>query len=217
MTPARIGRVRTMRAGERSSISRASRPIASTRSSVAECATTVGSLSTIPRPRTYTRMLDVPRSIPTCLANTVLSQPLRALGLSGRAAEGCQVGCRARRRRAAGRSFGPSRHANELLGCLCGVQAPDTGTQAGERAYQILIAAIEMVRVDDHGGTVVRRQRGEDDGSARPNVARVHQRRTAQATCPENRRPLAARIDLDVRSQVAQVGRVLQPVLEHPL
>src|SRR5919199_1893695 len=60
-----------MLAGAFPSICRASSPTATILLS-SVTATTDGSLSTMPRPRTYTRRLAVPRSIPICLASLAL-------------------------------------------------------------------------------------------------------------------------------------------------
>ena len=64
MTPSRSGRTAMMLAGVRPTIRLASAPTASTRFVLASMATTDGSLMTIPRSRTWTRVLAVPRSIP---------------------------------------------------------------------------------------------------------------------------------------------------------
>ena len=64
MTPSRSGRTAMMLAGVRPTIRLASAPIARTRFVLASIATTDGSLITIPRSRTWTRVLAVPRSIP---------------------------------------------------------------------------------------------------------------------------------------------------------
>src|SRR3954447_19016039 len=72
MTPSRIGRTTWMRSGARPSISRACRPTASTRLSASEYATTDGSLSTTPRPLTYTRTFAVPRSMPIAFPNMLM-------------------------------------------------------------------------------------------------------------------------------------------------
>ena len=64
MTPSRSGRIAMMLAGVRPTIRFASAPIARTRFVLASIATTDGSLITIPRSRTWTRVLAVPRSIP---------------------------------------------------------------------------------------------------------------------------------------------------------
>ena len=69
MTPSFSGRMAWMWAGVRPIIRLASRPTASGRPSLTLTATTDGSLSTMPRPRTYTRVLAVPRS-------TAMSRPM---------------------------------------------------------------------------------------------------------------------------------------------
>src|SRR5881397_1533429 len=78
MTPSRIGRTAVMWPGVRPSMSRASSPTATMRgvpfgvapSPSCAIATTEGSVRTIPLPRTYTMTFAVPRSMPTCFANT---------------------------------------------------------------------------------------------------------------------------------------------------
>ena len=65
ITPLRRGRMATMSAGVRPSIRRASVPTASTCPVRLLTATTDGSLTTMPRPRTWTSVLAVPRSMPT--------------------------------------------------------------------------------------------------------------------------------------------------------
>ena len=64
MTPSRSGRIAMMLAGVRPTIRFASAPIASTFLVFASMATTLGSLITMPRSRTWTSVLAVPRSIP---------------------------------------------------------------------------------------------------------------------------------------------------------
>ncbi len=64
MTPSRSGRTAMMLAGVRPTIRFASAPMASTFFVFASIATTLGSLMTIPRFRTWTSVLAVPRSIP---------------------------------------------------------------------------------------------------------------------------------------------------------
>ena len=64
MTPSLRGRIATMSAGVRPSILRASEPTERTTLPGLDMATTEGSLSTMPWPRTWTRVLAVPRSIP---------------------------------------------------------------------------------------------------------------------------------------------------------
>ena len=68
MTPSFSGRMAWMWLGVRPIIRLASAPTASGRPSFTLTATTEGSLSTMPRPRTYTRVLAVPRS-------TAMSRP----------------------------------------------------------------------------------------------------------------------------------------------
>src|SRR5687767_4288434 len=68
MTPSLRGRMAWMWLGVRPIIRLASRPTASGRPSLTLTATTEGSLRTMPRPRTYTRVLAVPRS-------TAMSRP----------------------------------------------------------------------------------------------------------------------------------------------
>src|SRR5579864_6946306 len=65
ITPLRSGLVATMSAGVRPSMRRASVPTARTWPVRLLTATTEGSLSTLPRPRTCTSVLAVPRSMPT--------------------------------------------------------------------------------------------------------------------------------------------------------
>src|SRR6478735_1138780 len=69
MTPSFRGRMATMLPGVRPIIFLASRPTARMPPVFWLIATTDGSLSTIPRPRTYTRVLAVPRS-------TAMSRPM---------------------------------------------------------------------------------------------------------------------------------------------
>ncbi len=64
MTPSRSGRTAMMFAGVRPTIRFASAPMARTRLVLASMATTLGSLMTIPRSRTWTSVFAVPRSIP---------------------------------------------------------------------------------------------------------------------------------------------------------
>src|ERR1700759_4371829 len=64
MTPSLSGRTATMLPGVRPIIRLASMPTATIWPLLVLRATTDGSLSTIPRPRTYTRVLAVPRSTP---------------------------------------------------------------------------------------------------------------------------------------------------------
>ena len=64
ITPSRRGRMAMMLAGVRPTIWRASAPIASARRLLFSIATQEGSLITMPRPRTLTRVLAVPRSMP---------------------------------------------------------------------------------------------------------------------------------------------------------
>jgi hypothetical protein len=65
MTPSLSGLMATMLAGVRPTMRFASAPMASTRFVRVSMATTLGSLITIPRLRTVTSVLAVPRSIPT--------------------------------------------------------------------------------------------------------------------------------------------------------
>ena len=65
ITPSRRGRMATMLAGVRPTIRFASAPMASTRFVRVSMATTDGSVMTMPRWRTVTSVLAVPRSIPT--------------------------------------------------------------------------------------------------------------------------------------------------------
>src|SRR5579872_268873 len=71
MTPSRIGRTTVRLAGALPSICRASSPTATILLS-SVTATTDGSFRTIPRPRTYTNPLAVPRSIPICFGRSGL-------------------------------------------------------------------------------------------------------------------------------------------------
>ena len=64
ITPSRSGRTATIVEGVRPTISFASSPIASTRFETVSIATTDGSSTTMPRPRTKTSVLAVPRSMP---------------------------------------------------------------------------------------------------------------------------------------------------------
>ena len=64
ITPSRSGRMAMMLAGVRPTISLASEPIASTFLVFLSMATTEGSLMTMPLPRTFTKVLAVPRSTP---------------------------------------------------------------------------------------------------------------------------------------------------------
>ena len=64
ITPSRSGRIAMIEAGVRPTIRFASAPIARTRFVLASMATTDGSEMTIPRSRTWTSVLAVPRSIP---------------------------------------------------------------------------------------------------------------------------------------------------------
>ena len=74
MTPSRNGRIATISLGVRPTISRASAPIASGRRVRLLIATQDGSLITIPRSRTATRVLAVPRSIPMSRENSPKNQ-----------------------------------------------------------------------------------------------------------------------------------------------
>src|SRR4051794_18936355 len=69
MTPSFNGRMAWMWAGVRPIIRLASAPTATGRPSLTLTATTEGSFSTMPSPRTYTRVLAVPRS-------TAMSRPM---------------------------------------------------------------------------------------------------------------------------------------------
>jgi hypothetical protein len=69
MTPSFNGRIATMCAGVRPIIRLASDPTARIAPLFVLIATTEGSLSTMPRPRTYTRVFAVPRS-------TAMSRPM---------------------------------------------------------------------------------------------------------------------------------------------
>ncbi len=69
MTPSFKGRMAWMWAGVRPIMRLASTPTANGRPSRTLTATTDGSLSTMPRPRTYTTVLAVPRS-------TAMSRPM---------------------------------------------------------------------------------------------------------------------------------------------
>jgi hypothetical protein len=64
ITPSRRGRMATISAGVRPTISLASRPMASTFLLLFSMATTEGSLMTMPLFRTLTNVLAVPRSMP---------------------------------------------------------------------------------------------------------------------------------------------------------
>ncbi len=64
MTPSRSGRIAMIEAGVRPTMRFASAPIARTRFVFASIATTDGSEMTIPRSRTWTSVLAVPRSMP---------------------------------------------------------------------------------------------------------------------------------------------------------
>ena len=69
ITPSFIGRMAMMLPGVRPSIFLASAPTANTFSVFFSMATTDGSLSTMPRPRTYTSVVAVPRSMARSLEN----------------------------------------------------------------------------------------------------------------------------------------------------
>ena len=69
MTPSRSGRTAMMLAGVRPIMRLASAPISSTLLVCASMATTLGSLMTMPRPRTWTSVLAVPRSMPMSREN----------------------------------------------------------------------------------------------------------------------------------------------------
>ena len=74
MTPSLSGRMATMLPGVRPIIRLASMPTATICPVLVLSATTEGSLSTMPRPRTYTSVLAVPRS-------TAMSRPRKASAL----------------------------------------------------------------------------------------------------------------------------------------
>src|SRR3954469_20053014 len=74
MTPSRNGRIATMLPGVRPIMRLASVPTARMPLLLVLIATTEGSLSTIPRPRTYTSVLAVPRS-------TAMSRPRNVIAL----------------------------------------------------------------------------------------------------------------------------------------
>src|SRR5512135_2565527 len=74
MTPSLSGRTATMLPGVRPIIRLASTPTATMAPVLVFSATTEGSLSTMPRPRTYTRVFAVPRS-------TAMSRPRNASAL----------------------------------------------------------------------------------------------------------------------------------------
>ena len=95
MTPSRSGRTAMMFAGVRPTIRLASAPMARTRLVLASIATTDGSLITIPRSRTWTSVLAVPRSMPMSRekrpsrrSNMVGEGPRRAGGGSSRRSVG---------------------------------------------------------------------------------------------------------------------------------
>src|SRR5436309_11675504 len=69
MTPSLSGRTATILAGVRPTMRLASAPTASGRLVLASMATTEGSLMTMPLPRTSTRVLAVPRSMPMSREN----------------------------------------------------------------------------------------------------------------------------------------------------
>src|SRR5207249_596435 len=73
MTPSFMGRMATIFPGVRPNIRLASSPTAKTLVVPAWIATTEGSRRTIPRSRTYTSELAVPRSIPMSLENRLLN------------------------------------------------------------------------------------------------------------------------------------------------
>ena len=81
MTPSRSGRTAMIDAGVRPTIRFASAPIASTRFVLASIATTDGSEITIPRSRTWTRVLAVPRSIPMSREKRPRSRSSMLVGL----------------------------------------------------------------------------------------------------------------------------------------
>ena len=100
MTPSRRGRIAMMLAGVRPTIRLASAPMARTRRVLASMATTDGSLITIPRLRTWTSVLAVPRSIPMSREKI----PRRRSNMSGVDPSSC-----GRRRAQAARGGGGSR------------------------------------------------------------------------------------------------------------
>src|ERR1700729_4124336 len=74
ITPSFIGLIATMLPGVRPNISLASLPTASTSPVVLLIATIEGSLTTMPFPRAYTRVLAVPKSIARSLENILNSE-----------------------------------------------------------------------------------------------------------------------------------------------
>ena len=74
MTPSFIGLMATMLPGVRPSISLASLPTASTSPVILLIATIDGSLTTMPLPAAYTRVLAVPRSMARSLENMLKSE-----------------------------------------------------------------------------------------------------------------------------------------------
>ena len=99
MTPSRSGRIAMMFAGVRPTIRLASAPIASTCFVLASIATTDGSLMTMPRSRTWTSVLAVPRSIPMSRekrprmrSSMVGGRVLAASVRSRRGHRGCEAG-----------------------------------------------------------------------------------------------------------------------------
>src|SRR5262245_30174378 len=87
MTPSFKGRTATMLAGVRPTMRLASEPTARGRFVLASMATTDGSWMTMPFPRTRTRVLAVPRSIPISRENRPIMLTNGLLGMgSGRAA-----------------------------------------------------------------------------------------------------------------------------------
>ena len=99
MTPSRSGRTAMMLAGVRPTIRLASAPMARTRLVLASMATTLGSLMTIPRSRTWTSVFAVPRSIPMSREK----RPSRRSSMVGKVLVG---GRGRRRRRSPGRDRG---------------------------------------------------------------------------------------------------------------
>jgi hypothetical protein len=74
ITPSRMGRIAVIASGVRPSIRLASVPTARISRVCELSATTDGSLSMMPRPRTYTRVFAVPRS-------TAMSRPMMLLAM----------------------------------------------------------------------------------------------------------------------------------------
>ncbi len=101
MTPSRSGRTGVMLAGVRPSIRLAAAPISMTLRVFVSTATMLGSLMTMPRPRTWTSVLAVPRSIPMSRENAPKNASIivrRASSLGGQAAATSDAAPAARRR-----------------------------------------------------------------------------------------------------------------------